>query len=183
MAQFGRPASTVSSGTWAATGAASLHAALNETSASDSEYITSADNTSPDTCEVALDSLSTPATRTSHVVRWRWRKENTGGHQVTATMRVMEGTTTIATDSITHPTSDVSTFATKVYNLSSGEMTSIGNYGNLRLQFERTGDTGGTPSGRRFIEVSWAELEIPDAAAGGGSKGIIVGSMGGIIGG
>jgi hypothetical protein len=64
VGQFARPASTEAAGNWTYTGAASLHAALSETTASDSEYATSAASPSNDTMTLGLSSIAAPTSGT-----------------------------------------------------------------------------------------------------------------------
>jgi len=124
-AQYARPISDVSAGGWTASTGSDLFAMLDETSANDSDYITS---TTASTCEVALGSLSDPALSTGHIVRYRISA--TGGGII---VRLRQGTTTIAT--WTHDPAPAS-LTTYSQTLSSGEADSITDYANLRYQFE-----------------------------------------------
>ena len=126
-AQYARPTSDVSAGTWTASTGSDLFAMLDETAADDGDYITS---TTASTCEVALGSLSDPALSTGHIVRYRISA--TGGG---ITVRLREGTTTIA--SWTHDPAPAS-LTTYSQTLSSGEADSITDYTALKLQFEAT---------------------------------------------
>lgn len=159
MAQFARPDSDISTGSW--TGS---YTAIDEVTASDADFITSDDNTSPDTFECGLSNVTDPVSSTGHIVRWRWRKEATGGHTINPVVRLMQGATTIASKTVA--AFDTATFTDDSFTLSGAEADSITDYTDLRLQFERAGDTGGSPSGRRFLEVSWAELEVPNVPTG-----------------
>lgn len=124
-AQYARPVSDVSAGGWTASTGSDLFAMLDETSANDSDYITT---TSDSTCEVALGSLSDPALSTGHIVRYRISA--TGGGII---VRLREGSTTIA--SWTHNPAPASP-TTCAQTLSGGEADSITNYAALKLQFE-----------------------------------------------
>ena len=124
-AQYARPVSDVSAGGWTASTGSDLFAMLDETSANDSDYITT---TSASTCEVALGSLSDPALSTGHIVRYRISA--TGGGII---VRLREGSTTIA--SWTHNPAPASP-TTYAQTLSGGEADSITNYAALKLQFE-----------------------------------------------
>ncbi len=126
-AQYARPTSDVSAGTWTASTGSDLYAMLDETSANDSDYITT---TSATTCEVALGSLTDPAVSTGHIVRYRISA--TGGGII---VRLREGSTTIA--SWTHDPAPGS-LTTYAQQLSGGEADSITNYAALKLQFEAT---------------------------------------------
>lgn len=126
-AQYARPTSDVSAGGWTASTGSDLFAMLDETSANDSDYITT---TSASTCEVALGSLTDPASSTGHIVRYRISA--TGGGII---VRLREGTTTIA--SWTHDPAPAS-LTTYSQTLSGSEADSITNYAALKLQFEAT---------------------------------------------
>lgn len=125
--QLARPVSDVTAGTWTASTGSDLYAMLDETVASDADYIVT---TGASTCEVALGSLSDPGVSTGHKVRYRL-SSNTGG----ITVRLRQGTTTIAT--WTHnPAPNFPT--TYEQTLTGGEADSITNYAALKLQFEAT---------------------------------------------
>jgi len=72
--QFARPASDIAAGTWTPTTGTDLYAMLDETPASDTDYIQSGLIPTADVCEVRLTSLTDPASSTGHVVRYRLRK-------------------------------------------------------------------------------------------------------------
>ena len=124
-AQYARPTSDVSAGTWTASTGSDLYAMLDETSANDSDYITT---TSASTCEVALDSLTDPAVSTGHIVRYRISA--TGGGII---VRLREGSTTIASWTHNPAPGSLTTYA---QTLSGGEADSITSYAALKLQFE-----------------------------------------------
>lgn len=126
-AQYARPTSDASAGTWTASTGSDLYAMLDETAANDADYIVT---TGASTCEVALGSLSDPAVSTGHKVRYRL-SANTGG----ITVRLRQGTTTIAT--WTHSPAPAS-LTTYEQTLTGGEADSITNYAALKLQFEAT---------------------------------------------
>jgi len=124
-AQYARPTSDVSTGTWTASTGSDLFDMLDETGADDGDYITT---TSASTCEVALGSLSDPASSSSHIVRYRISA--TGGGII---VRLREGSTTIASWTHNPAPGSLTTYA---QTLSGGEADSIINYAALKLQFE-----------------------------------------------
>jgi len=126
-AQFARPVSDSSTGGWVASGGGSLYAAIDETPASDADYIST---TNASVCEVALSTLTDPVSSTGHVVRYRIAADSGG-----ITVRLRQGTTTIAT--WTHAAAPAS-LTTYEQTLSSGEADAITNYAALKLQFEAT---------------------------------------------
>ena len=125
-AQFARPTSDASTGTWTAS-SGTLASCLDETTASDADYITT---TNTSTCEVALGSVTDPSVSTGHIVRYRISATSGG-----ITVRLRQGTTTIAT--WTHATAPTS-LTTYSQTLTGGEADSITDYTALRLQFEAT---------------------------------------------
>lgn len=124
-AQYARPTSDVSAGTWTASSGSDLYAMLDEASASDADYIVT---TGASTCEVALGSLTDPASSSGHIVRYRISATSGG-----ITVRLRQGTTTIA--SWTHSPAPTS-LTTYEQTLSSAEADSITSYAALKLQFE-----------------------------------------------
>lgn len=124
--QRGVPTSTVSAGSWSPTNAATLHEAIDETPASDADYIST--NVAADVCTVAISSLTDPASSTGHVVRYRLRGDGASG----ITVALMQGASVVA--SWTHDPAP-SSFTTFVQTLSGAEADSITDYGALRLRF------------------------------------------------
>lgn len=126
-AQYARPTSDVSAGTWTASSGSDLFAMLDETTANDTDYIVT---TGTSTCEVALGTMSDPSSSSGHIVRYRISAASGG-----ITVRLRQGTTTIAT--WTHATAPTS-LTTYEQTLTGGEADSITDYTTLRLQFEAT---------------------------------------------
>lgn len=126
-AQYARPVSDAAAGAWTASSGSDLYAMLDETAASDADYIVT---TGASTCEVALGALTDPAVSTGHIVRYRISA--TGGGII---VRLRQGTTTIA--SWVHAPAPTSP-TTYEQTLSGGEADSITDYAALKLQFEAT---------------------------------------------
>lgn len=127
--QTAYPTSDVVQGLWLPSAAGSpteLYAMLDETVASDTDYIYTGDAT---TARVALQSLSDPVSSTGHIVHYRCRVF-TG----TLYVRLKQNTTTIATWS--HTTADAGSLTTFSQTLSAGEANSITDYSALRIEFE-----------------------------------------------
>lgn len=158
MAQFGRPDADVTN-----TGNGGF-ADIDEASPSDADFWFG-DNNQADELEVSLSNVTDPASSADHVFRYRIAKTNAGtvsgtGNAVTVTARLMQGTTEIATD--TAKTAD-GTWTQYAFTLSGAEADAITDYTDLRLEFV-TSASGGSPANRRGGAVSWAELEVPNAA-------------------
>jgi hypothetical protein len=127
VAQYAHPTADAATGAWTASTGADLFAMLDEAAADDADYIST---TYASICEVALGSLSDPASSAGHKVRYRIAAD--AGAII---VRLRQGATTIA--SWTHnpaPTS-LSTFE---QTLSGAEADSITDYSALKLQFEAT---------------------------------------------
>jgi hypothetical protein len=155
MAQFGRPTSTVTTGSWAATGGpASLWDCLNESSFSDSDYIRSS-GASASACEVAISSLTAPTDKTNHIIRIRMRAAGSGGAE-NLQVALYQGATLIAQSG--NLSNRSASFAERTFTLTSTQAGNITDYSNLRIRLIPSHANGET------IDVSWAEFETPDAS-------------------
>lgn len=165
MAQFARPDSDVTNpGTVTGT-----FADIDESSASDTDYIVCDDNVDA-TYECGLSNVSDPNDSTGHIVRWRQTEADggvvnaSGGQTVTYDVLLIQGTTTIATCASGSNFTE-SSWAAGSYTLTAGEANSITDYTDLRIRFVFNCNTGGSPGNRRGGAFSWAELEVPDVSA------------------
>jgi hypothetical protein len=156
MAQFARPSADISLGSWTV---APLFSKVNETVANDTPFILSDNNTSPDTAEIALSSISLPGAGTV-TVRVRSRKSASAGHTIDHVVTLVQGTTTIATQTVANIDE---VWTTRVFTLSEAERNAVTNWGDVRVRVSRVGTTGGAGGTRRSLDVSWIELEAPDA--------------------
>lgn len=98
-----QPASTTSTGAWTATGAATLHEAINEATPSEAEYISVS---SASTCVTQLAEAAFPGGATK---RLSYRASSALGSSLTVTLR--QGATQIMTR--THPLASVNTLYTQ----------------------------------------------------------------------
>jgi hypothetical protein len=154
--QFARPDSDVSFSNW--TGS---YTAIDEETASDSDYITGTDDANG-TAEVGLSDVTDPAVGTGHTFRFRARKEASGGHTRGVTVGLYDGATLIGSYAVTDLPA---TFTAYSYTLSEAEANNITDYSDLRLRFTSTGTTSTPAPNRRYVYLSWAELEVPDAGS------------------
>lgn len=131
---YERPSGTISAGSWTPVGAGTLWEAIDETTAVDSDYIVSSSSPgSPDICEVALSNVANPGVDTGHIVRYRFQKDTVGGDTINLTVRLVEGTTVIAS----WTESNIGATATDaIHELTTGEASAITDYTDLRLRFE-----------------------------------------------
>jgi hypothetical protein len=158
MAQFARPDSDISAGLWAAIGGPStLWECLDETSPNDgTDYIESlnGDNT---TCEIGLSDVTDPAVGTGHTIRFQIQGTGSGGPE-RCELQLFDGVTQIAT---TGNQTSRGAWALKEYLLSAAEADAITDYTDLRLKI-----ISSSLGASEDMWCTWAELEVPDAAAG-----------------
>ena len=161
MAQFFRPTSDIT-----VTNVTGTFANIDETSASDADYISTLDNTIV-TYETRFGSRPDPLSSSGHVVRVRHAKADTNvapsttGSACSATFTLYEGTTLRATLGTSIA---LGAWTTLSYTLTTGEANAITDYGNLRVRMVTT-NSGGSPANRRGGAISWIEFECPDAVA------------------
>lgn len=128
------PIADVSDGTWTdQDGGTSLYAAIDETTASDTDYIKSANISSgnTDVCEVLLDAMNAPSVDTNHSIVYRYRAQGTATMNLIVALR-QGGSTQIA--SVTH-NGVGSSYVDGELSLSEAEAAAITDYTDLRLRF------------------------------------------------
>lgn len=141
MAQFGRPISDASIGTWKdqGDGTTNIYTTIDETSASDADYIKSVDNPSSAPYATGLTTtLEDPVSNANHIIRWRRQKSASGGGQIDLTITLNEGYTnegSPGTQRCTTSDTDIpAAWASTSYTLSSGEADAITDYTDLTLR-------------------------------------------------
>lgn len=138
MPQFARPsADTVNTGwTDQAGGGTNIYTTIDETVASDADYIKTSSPPGSNEFETLLSAVTDPAASTGHIMRWRRRKQPaTGSAQINLTVRLMQGTTQI----VSRADNDLpGSFTDTSYTLTGPEADSITNYADLRLEFVAT---------------------------------------------
>ena len=154
MAQFARPDSDISVNGWATT-ATNLWEVIDEVSASDTDFITG--SSTDGAAEVALSTVTDPAVGTGHTIRIRAQAVGGSGGPERVDVSIFEGTTLIVI-AFNNLAVNRGAFQDETYTLSAAEANSIGDYADLRIRFDSL-NLGGSET----IEVSWAELEVPDA--------------------
>jgi len=154
MAQFLRPDSDVTS-TNIASG---NYTGIDETSASDSDYVEtkkqSDGNTSRYECGLSNPSI-TPTSGTT-TVRYRLGPGELNAVVITVTVSVYQGTTLIAASGGQTVPSSATTYSF------TPDMSSVTNWNDLRLRFDFAFTGGGASSSGRLL---WTELEAPDFAS------------------
>jgi hypothetical protein len=133
MAQFGRPEADITA--WAS----GTFADIDESVASDAEYVSSDTAPSNDPAYYRLSDMEDPVSSTGHIIRYRYRKNAAGGAQIDLTVQlrqdyVNEGSPGTLIEEWTH--TDISeTFTTAAQTLGATEADSITDYTTLGLRF------------------------------------------------
>ena len=158
MAQFARPDADTSAGNWTASSGSDLYAMLDESSASDSDYITVTDSSgSAEACTLSLSSVTDPADHTSTSVVVRAYTDSYSG-SVSLNVHLKDGSTSIKSENFTPSTS----YSNHTMSLSTTQAASISSYANLTLILTAT-DGFGMGSETR---ISHAYFTCPDASSG-----------------
>ena len=137
MAQFARPDSDVSLGDWVdqGSGVSNIYTSIDESSASDSDYVTNEQMMpSETTAKFGTSDVDDPESSSDHVIRFRAR--HTGSAR-DLKVELFQSTTSKA--SVTQSLS--SSFADYSYTLSSSEANSISDYTALRLHLVAVGSS------------------------------------------
>lgn len=143
MSQFARPSEDTFLGDWTdeAAGTTDIFESIDESSASDADYIQSPVEPSSDPYVCKLDGIaSDPLTSDGHVVRYRYRKDTAGGDQIDLTVQLREGYVNEGTPGTliheeTHTDISGSGWTNGSFTLDSGEADSITDYDELFLRF------------------------------------------------
>lgn len=165
MTQYARPDSDVSDGSFlnASGNNTNLYQSIDESSASDSDYVISTDSGySADNMTVGLSNVTDPENAANHVVRYRAKGDagmGMGGSVPSLTVALLEGTTQRASST---NGSVATSFTDYNFSLSTSEANAISDYTDLRLKFTRAA-AGSGPS----ITISQAYFECDDASGGG----------------
>lgn len=132
---------------------------INEVNADDSDFIFShtipLEGVTVATAEFSLTTLSDPTSSVNHVVRWRYKKNNSSGVAIDVRCRLLQGASEIGSWTRTNITN---AWVTAEETLTAAQADSIANYGDLRLEFQFTSSGSG---GARYGQISWAEFEAP----------------------
>ena len=187
MAQFARPnEDEVNSGgtdAWAATSGSDLYAMIDETSFSDSDYISTSDSGNTATFRVHLSSVTDPVSASSHVLKYRLKWADVAGmgvDQPDVYVKLMQDQSDgsapgdcsqiIWQKSHTSSSNTLGTsFSTETVTLSASEANAISGwdasntgYSSLCFQIGRATGFGAGET----VYLSWVEFSVPDASAG-----------------
>lgn len=157
--QFAAPDSDVSNaGSWTTT---TLYTKVDETTASDADFISSPSAPSNAACVLGLSNVTDPAVSTGHKLRVRHRKGAAGSHQMNLQYRLLQGGTQIGSWTAT----DIGTsFTTAEQTLTGGEADSITDYSDLRVELSANKVTG-TPAAPTFVAAGAGAATATSGAA------------------
>jgi hypothetical protein len=157
-AQFARPVDTNDAAGWSVTGAPTHHEAVGESAASDTDYI---DSTGGNNSTINLQ-LSTGITDPGglnlddHIIRYRCQGAGTGGPE-RCNIALFQGAVEIGNNG--NNSASRGSFTLITWTIP--DATAITNYNDLNVRV-----TSASLGGSESVQVSWIELEVPDAAAG-----------------
>lgn len=164
MAQFLRPNADIDDGLWTAFTGSDLYAMIDESSASDADYIQilgSHGVTAGYNCQIGLSSAGDPVIHTGHILRMRAKKSASGGDSLNLTYNLINDTSgsPAVIDDETFALTDA--WQTFEYTIPTTAADDITDYADLSIYlFSIDGVVD------RNYQVSWVELEIPDAGSG-----------------
>lgn len=160
--QYLRPSSDVSNSGWTASSGPDLYAMLDETSASDADYISNVFNGTY-TYKTRLSTGGDPGSSADHTLRYRI-VNNIGGAVAVSpswTITILQGATTIASET----RSANGTLTTYSLALSSGEADALDWGTPIDVQIEFTGQAISSNT-----RCTWVEFEVPDVVSSGGGE-------------
>jgi hypothetical protein len=140
---FLRPDADDTDGNWTnELGATSLYESIDETSASDADYIRSESDPVSDLCKIRLSNPGTTVAEPA-IVRIRYKKDGTGS-DIDLTVRLLQGASEIA--AWTYPDIDT-TYVTAEETLTTPEFELISDFDDLYLEFTANIAAAGSPIG------------------------------------
>ncbi|MDH3777362.1 MAG: cytochrome c3 family protein [Gammaproteobacteria bacterium] len=153
--QYARPDGTTTAAGWSASGAPTLHEAVDEPSFNDGDFINSG-NGNTATVVLTLSDVSDPggANLNDHILRVRCQSSGNGGPE-RCNVALFQGGSQIFSSG--NNSASRGAFATNTFTIP--DASTITNYSNLSVHI--TSDNLG---GNESVQVSWVELETPGAA-------------------
>lgn len=133
MAQFGRPEADITA--WAS----GTFADIDETSANDADYVSSDTAPNNDPYVVRLSDMEDPVSSSGHIIRYRYRKNASGGAQIDLTVQLRQGYTNEGSpgtliEEWTH-TNISESWTSQAQTLGGTEADAISDYTSLFLRF------------------------------------------------
>jgi hypothetical protein len=141
MAQFARPTADLVNQSWTEDDGTTtdLFDQIDESVADDADYVQSALAPTSDVYAVDLGTLEDPVSSTGHVIRYRYKKNASGGAQIDLTVQLRQGYVnesslgTLIEEWVHTNISDTITAAAQT--LGGTEADAITNYADLQLRF------------------------------------------------
>lgn len=134
---------------------------IDEVTPSDVDFAFGAINSATPLLEVGTSNPVDAVPSGTVTIRWRSARRNgngliNGGNAFTGTCALFEGATSRASDAYTP-----GDWATRSFTVATSAIT---NFNDLRLRFTQTASAGNNNTTRSGLAVSWAEIDLPDAA-------------------
>lgn len=153
MAQFSRPSSDISAGSWTPSTGSTLYTLVDETSADDGDYVLTTSSLSE--FRVGLSAVSDPGISTGHILRFRHRVAPGASPQgFTFKLRNQSDGSSISSSIRTA----LDGWTTEQVTLTSGQVASIIDYSALMAGAYADGSTS-------EVRIAWIELEVPSVAS------------------
>jgi hypothetical protein len=164
MPQYARPSADITIGGWSnqAGATASLFASIDEVTASETDFVQSS-LTVNDAYECRLSTVAAALIRRGHIARYRGRKSAAAGNTRGVTVELRQGATVLASN--THADLTVA-WLDGAFVLTPEQAALITNYADLRIRFTATGSVASPAGNRRRVQISWAQLRVPEATFG-----------------
>lgn len=151
--QYARPNEDISTGSWTTSTGTSYFALIDEVTPADGDYVRGTNGAG--TLEVKLSSVTDPGVGTGHILRVRIESTGSGAPEK-IDIDLYQGTTLIENVFINLGPNRGS-YVTESATLANAD--NITDYSDLRIRFIE--DTFGNGEN---VDISWAELEVPEAA-------------------
>ena len=164
MAQFARPTSDISIGSWTTNSGstANLFATLDEETANDADFIRSSLTVTNDPYTCLLSSVAPAVIPRNHSVIIRGLKDASGGNQRGVDVALLQGASTvIGSTSFPNLTATVNQ---QVIDVPRTWAANITDYADLRIRVTATGSVAGPSGNRRRAIVTGIALRVPSAS-------------------
>lgn len=142
MAQFGRPSTDTTRDNWEEDDGTTtdIFDQIDEASADDNDFIRTGLTPTDDVYVTKLTNVEDPISSSNHIVRYRYRKEATGGDQINLTVQLRQGYTNEGSPgtliaSASHTDISGSAWTAGTFTLSGAEADNITDYTSLYLRF------------------------------------------------
>lgn len=171
MVQFARPSADINPSNFTdQSGGTPLYAVLDEATPDDADYIKSPDDPVNEFCTFFVSAVTDPSVHTGHIVRYRYRKSAASGVKITLQVTLYQSGVGAIEAGPSH-SNIAETWTDGSFTVSEANAANITDYSKLYLRVYATKSAGGAS---RNGQVSWTEVEVPDA---GGASYSITGAV------